>query len=176
MIFDIYDTPLDKELKLRWWGPGEWVDEPDFVNFNHLGINCMIRRIYCKEGTEERPHVFGGHLCGYVELPSNLILDWDESNEKFDIHGGITFCETEQGKTWIGFDCAHAGDIVPSMKIAEELMGEISPTYNGISDIQQELQARFPNSIAWNDSYKTFDFVLSEVKSLAEQVKALAQC
>ncbi len=62
------------------------------------------------------------------------------------------------------------------MKIAEELMGEISPTYNGISDIQQELQARFPNSIAWNDSYKTFDFVVNEVISLAEQVKALAQC
>jgi len=52
--------------------------------------------------------------CGYVEVPK-----WHEINGKgyddfyIDAHGGITFSGLINKKWYIGFDCAHAGDLTP---------------------------------------------------------------
>lgn len=57
-----------------------------------------------------------GHLCGYVKIPRGLTID----KEEIKAHGGITFegsigyliGNTGSGN-WIGFDCAHAYDLIP---------------------------------------------------------------
>lgn len=69
-----------------------------------------------------------GHLCGYVGVPiSHLLFGLDYSAQipgseetiegTFSVHGGITFSgvldEGMVGYWYFGFDCAHAGDLVP---------------------------------------------------------------
>ena len=34
------------EFKEKWFGVGEWVDEPDVVKFDYKGYKCMV---YYKE-------------------------------------------------------------------------------------------------------------------------------
>lgn len=71
----------------------------------------------------------GSHHCGYVEVPAAI------ENRRFDgygdddvyiaAHGGITYQgipDWSNGKTVIGFDCAHAGD---RMKCPEKLKGTV---------------------------------------------------
>lgn len=74
-----------------------------------------------------------GHLCGYVGVPRShpwygLFCD----NIDVRVHGGLTYCGEELPKRnrlkpyphdtrlaiwWIGFDCAHAGDLVPGSRL-----------------------------------------------------------
>lgn len=58
------------------------------------------------------------------ELPISLLLS---------VHGGITWAsdnvpnEDSDGNWWFGFDCGHAGDLIPSfadMHILDDLFGE----------------------------------------------------
>jgi len=66
------------------------------------------------------------------------------------VHGGITWADNHvpmnkpDGLWWFGFDCAHAGDLCPSM----------------------EEHTQFPGNVYRNQSY-----VVSEVQSLAAQLK-----
>ena len=68
---------------------------------------------------EYRRHETMGHLCGYVKVPtSSPLYDCDEDDpsiEPLHVHGGITYAGDlgTPGEWWIGFDCAHAGDLVP---------------------------------------------------------------
>lgn len=62
------------------------------------------------------------HLCGYVVLPPHHSLGglhYDDLQEQIDYvpHGSLTFSRTyaKTGYTKVGFDCAHLGDLVPSM-------------------------------------------------------------
>lgn len=92
------------------------------------------------------------HLCGYVGIP------YDKSSDKeyqklesfgFDVHGGITFSQLGDGGTfkegfwWVGFDCAHLGDISPGSMLFSH-----SPS----------------------DTYKNIAFVKGQVEKLANQV------
>lgn len=61
---------------------------------------------------------YSGHLCGYVRVNKGWgALDFDEYN-KLDVkvHGGITYSGKIEGEEgyWLGFDCAHSGDIAPA--------------------------------------------------------------
>jgi len=96
------------------------------------------------------------------EIPVGLALD---------VHGGITFSEgaLADGRTWngtkceemyssdddrvwwFGFDCGHAGDLVPAMVLNEKYR-EIRGMFN-----QHEI-------------YRDKEFVISETKDLAEQI------
>jgi hypothetical protein len=67
-----------------------------------------------------------GHRCGYVGIPDSHPLHGVsylhkhaslgmKPEEKFDVHGGLTFSGTLKSGNdprlwWYGFDCAHAGD------------------------------------------------------------------
>jgi hypothetical protein len=127
-----------------------WETEPDQKDFVYVGLNCAIRR------TEQL-----GHLCGYVQIPEdhalaqmdyNIIFD----NYDIDVHGGLTFSGSanwlgEKGSWWIGFDCGHLGDFSP----------EIRRLVPGISSFG-------------NEQYRDIEYVTAEVKSLAEQIAALA--
>lgn len=70
-----------------------------------------VERWDCHGHTCKITLVRGAHYCGYVktELPESLTID--DLNEQYDIrvHGGLTYGVDADG--WVGFDCAHFGDI-----------------------------------------------------------------
>lgn len=80
-------------------------------DFEYKGYICHIRRVGVP---------YSGHLCGYIEIPAGHKLcgvgyDDIESYYNYDLpaHGGLTFSGTVDENYWIGFDCAHTGDLCP---------------------------------------------------------------
>jgi hypothetical protein len=156
-------TNITKETQEKFFGKGPWLEEPDFLEFEHKGVKCRIIRVLGYEGFN-LDHLFGGYLCGYVEIPESHPLyqtkykDWD----KLRVHGGLTFHKVLDEKTHlIGFDCSHSGDVVPSL-------GDIMKKH------REKMESILGKSVFIPDpTYKTWDFVVGETKSLAEQVKNL---
>jgi hypothetical protein len=81
------------------------------ANYFEDGFHCVI--------LEQN---WSGHLCGYVEIPEGHILHDVSYNQyedgaypSFRVHGGITYSGGLNGfgGFYIGFDCAHSGDICP---------------------------------------------------------------
>lgn len=132
------------------WPAGSWHDEPDRVEWRHLGLPCLIVR---------NPGV--GNLCGYVGLPPRHPWRDDSAAEHVaECHGGVTYMAACHGAichvpelgepddvVWIGFDCAHWGDLSPA---------NVGPLYDG-----------------W--VYRDVEYVRAEVESLARQAVAAAQ-
>lgn len=148
---------FEKDFKEQHLGAGEWVDEPDEADFNHKGIICYIKRIGKWDG-HNQDHLFGGHLCGYCRIPENHpeFAKTDDYPE-YCVHQGITYNNLDKEGHWIGFDCAHSFDLIPS--IAKD-------------DLEDSLSDKlFPMPEEWpEDTYKNFDFVIAETKKLAEQI------
>lgn len=104
-----------------------WREEPDEMYFEHKGLKCAVYRV------QEL-----GHLCGYVGVEKYV-----ENADYLDVHGGVTFnhaydkldgwfAEYFEGSVQvIGFDGAHAGDLIPSMPI-------MGGTYKGIMYMRNE--------------------------------------
>ena len=95
-------------------------------------------------------HPSMGHLCGYVRIPRGHPLyriitskvwthKWPSNKyvaqrrgynhyliEQLEVHGGITFAGKLRNTRgiWIGFDCAHLGDLVPAMSHLSISIGE----------------------------------------------------
>ena len=104
--------------------PGPWKDEPDKVQWidEATNLDCLIVRGPL------------GALCGYVGMPPDHFLHGlDYNAPDVDVHGGLTYANScmendpdsichipEEGRPadvwWFGFDCSHAGDLVPSMQ------------------------------------------------------------
>lgn len=118
--------------------------EGDYKDFYYRGVRCYIKR-----------QTDGGmFLCGYVELwpPSPLYgLAYDAIQDKHDIpaHGGLTFSEKtdfiaadHHEGFFIGFDCAHADDLLPA----------------------------FP-SLARLGTYKTMDYATSNLMAIVDYLK-----
>jgi len=87
-----------------------WEDEPDSFDWvdPDTQLHCAIRRAP------------SGHLCGYVRLPRRHPWDHRDCDAiRAEVHGGLTFAgddlinTTLDGSWWIGFDCAHVGDLIP---------------------------------------------------------------
>lgn len=113
-------------------GDGEWAGEPDLLEFEVFGFKCQVKR-----------HDTFGHLCGYIEVGADHpwhALTYNDLND-VDVHGGLTF--SEKGK--FGFDCAHAGDLIPKLN-------HLANNYSG-------------------DIYKGMGFVVGELIKLAKQAK-----
>jgi hypothetical protein len=95
--------------------PGPWKDEPDRVAFEAHGFACVALR----------PHASTGNLCGYVGVPEGHPWhgkDYDRIGA--DAHGGLTYAAKarwpvtagdDDRRWWVGFDCAHLGDLVPGL-------------------------------------------------------------
>jgi hypothetical protein len=88
----------------------EWESEEDVYKWETNGFECLILR-------QET-----GHLCGYVAVPKGhklcgvTWLSYTTDSGYPDIHGGInytSFMRNDESKWWIGFDCAHGGDLIP---------------------------------------------------------------
>ena len=132
-------------MKLR---EGPWSKEPDeliFVDGTTL-LECKIVR----GGL--------GHLCGYVAVPKDH--PWygvgyndisQASGDYVEVHGGLTFSGKLTLKTkkwWVGFDCAHLGDLVPAARLADH--GD------------------------WDETYRDIGYVTNELVNLARQAKEVA--
>lgn len=116
-----------------------WELEPDSARIIHCGYPCDIKRSK------------NGSLLGYVTIP-HTHPDFESTELELDVHGGITYSAIESmvdvfkktiygsGYTF-GFDCAHDGDYVPTLK-------------NDYCSV-----------------YRDFAFVISEVKKMAELLK-----
>lgn len=88
-----------------------WDMEPDRKRFDCDGYPCLILR-----------HPSIGHLCGYIGVPrQDAPTDYNDFWP--DVHGGWTFGgdaapgEKPDGLAWFGFDCAHAGDLTPKLRL-----------------------------------------------------------
>jgi hypothetical protein len=142
--------------KSEWPEEGEWNDEPDKAHWidKDTGLDCLIVR-----GPS-------GALCGYVGIPEThryFGKGYDEVDNHIECHGGLTFadlcrdskdeskgvCHPKEGCAneevwWLGFDCAHSGDVMPKYD-------------------------RY-NYDEYYSSYKSFQYVKGEVESLAKQL------
>lgn len=120
-----------------------------------------LKKIMKKEGNYEKFSFFGydcfakrgplGVWCGYVRLPETHAL-YKKEFLNFDIecHGGLSFSEYglpdihEEPGWFIGFDCAHGGDLVPTMYFRYGFDG---------------------------GTYKTKEYVIAELKSIVMQLR-----
>lgn len=94
-----------------------WKTEPDHDTFEHAGLPCIIHRGPL------------GAWCGYVAVPPGHVDHGKGINDiRVKVHGGVTYADACSGEIchvakpgepddvwWVGFDCAHAYDMTPSM-------------------------------------------------------------
>lgn len=107
---------MSTKLDRSGWKKGPWDGEPDEKTWidEATGFICYACR-----------NDFMGHWCGYVGLPPNH--PWNEKDYNdlpvLLVHGGVTFAgkgnalglSGSSSALWfIGFDCAHAGDLPPT--------------------------------------------------------------
>jgi hypothetical protein len=123
-----------------------WKSEPNHIDFEHAGFPCIMHR---------NPM---GAWCGYVGVPSThqyFKKHYDECD--VSVHGGLTYANECQGdichpgedeRWWLGFDCAHAYDLIPAWQ-----------------DSSFRLAAAHKR-----DTYRDEAYVTAEVKKLAEQL------
>jgi hypothetical protein len=128
------DFPL---LGHGWSMDRPWLTEPNELKWNDpaTGLLCWIARV--------RPDT-SGHLCGYVAVPAGHPLHGkaagygnSEHDADFDVHGGVTWNGLHDGSTkwWIGFDCAHAGDLLPTDRFNRWPTKDV---YRGIEYVKAE--------------------------------------
>ena len=121
-----------------------WEYEPDFYEWDYRGMHCIARR--------NKSH---GALCGYVDIPSelwntNMVLANRASLEDtIDVHGGVSFNNyvIDKDAHRIGFDCAHAGDVLPV------------ETFSAMNE---------------GGVYRTLTFVIAECERMVDQIHKLS--
>lgn len=133
---------------------GEWSTEPDRLEFEHAGFSCIIQRNNSLA------------WCGYVGLPPEHKYYGKnyQDLEKLDVeldgaHGGLTYsepcmdliCHKSDDDTkplwWLGFDCAHAYDLIPGFY-------------------------EFISAPSLPGTYRNMDYVIARVKTMAEELAA----
>lgn len=146
------------------WERGEWDQEPDKAEWRDEAtkLPCLIVRNRM------------GALCGYVGVPPGH--PWHGKHYEHlgsypDVHGGLTFADEcqpsdneahgichvpESGEAanvwWLGFDCSHAGDLMP----------QTDSLFRGLSE-------------RGYDMYRNVAYVQAECAKLAAQVNAAGQ-
>ncbi len=105
---------FDKEERLKLWGPGPWIDEPDYVEWQHeeVGYPCLLLRA---------PEI--ATWCGYAGVPKDHPLHglpYDTVQYATEVHHGLSFAgepgdhgEEFEGYWYFGFDAAHYMDVMP---------------------------------------------------------------
>ena len=147
-------THVDKSS----WADGPWKSEPDKLQWADeiTGLPCLIKR-NCV-----------GALCGYVGIPEGhpwYRKGYEAVQPYPEVHGGLTYADhcqdgDDDAKTichipaprepdnvwWLGFDCAHVGDLSPA----------------------------FGRRFSDRDTYRPVSYVQAECASLARQAKEAA--
>lgn len=105
------------DVNRRQWPEGPWHHEPDRIEWRSHGLPCLIARGPL------------GNLCGYVAVPPRHRAHGRHYDDVLvETHGGLTYAarcyghichRPRKGESrhvwWLGFDCAHAFDAVPSL-------------------------------------------------------------
>jgi hypothetical protein len=155
---------VTSDIKLKYLGYGEWIEEPDLIKFKYKGYECRITRCIKKEPFAKEESYFGGHLCGYVKIPKGSfysnVVHYDEV--KVECHGGLTYGEQEEDGLWVGFDCAHLYDLVPSKTLFSKLMN--------LATIKLEFPKEFSNIDLVNPKYRNIEYVKSEILGIVDQL------
>lgn len=159
------------------WGTGAWQSEPDKVQWvdETTGLDCLIHRgpsgaLCGYVGVAEGHPYFAKGYSSCVHEPPCEDYCPHRPDSLVEVHGGLTysdFCaETvdeshgichvpEEGRPhrvwWLGFDCAHGGDLCPGY--ASRIAGLM------------------PRS--GYETYKHRAYVEGEVRKLAAQLKAV---
>jgi hypothetical protein len=151
------------------WGPGDWQNEPDRVDFVHAGLACLLLR-----------HFNHGYWCGYVGIPPEHPLYgklWTETPEirDLDVHMGVNYsaaCEGEICHTpapgmphqvwWLGADFGHAFDRAPG---SDANFRELLRCRAGDDSIIEQRHE-------W-ETYRNVAYVRHEIEKLARQLAAL---
>ncbi len=137
---------MSHEEKLRKYGEGEWIDEPDEVFFSHTNIACEIFR-------HSR-----GYLIGMCQLPDNH--PWSSmplKKAEICIHGHQFIYKTFQNE-YVGFSCDMLDDMIPVFN-TDKLAEQVIDAFNKKNDQSYE---RF--------IYRNLSFVTEQCKYLAEQI------
>lgn len=160
------------DQKLRWWGYGEWLEEPDKVLFKYKNIRCRVVRMANAESMKnpDNDHVFGGHLCGYIAIPKRHFL-FKKHDDEIDIecHGGLNYSNLSKcGKYWwIGFDCAHLGDLTPSIYH----LHSSNPHMIELKKKQKERwQSMGVNPMLYEEVYRNISFCKKECRQMVNQL------
>lgn len=139
------------------WGDGAWVNEPDKIQWvdEATNLDCLMHR-----------HPSAGHWCGYVGVAEGhpaFGKGYDDVDAS--AHGGLTyakFCQETADESkgichvpaegrphrvwWLGFDCAHSGDLSPGTAALYRDRGWESgglgfETYKSRAFVEQEIEA-----------------------------------
>ena len=153
--------------KIKWLGYGESVEEADVTEFEYLGYHAAVMRVIKKEPYCIQEAYFGGHLCGYVRIPETHPYFRKEDID-LDCHGGINFNEAHE-EHWIGFDCAHSGDYVPTM----EYMRKTDPALIEIKEMFP-LPEGFEDFELFNPTYGNMNYCIGECIDMIDQLNAVA--
>src|SRR5690606_34634818 len=108
--------PMAQFIDKTHWGRGPWDSEPDYVEFEHCGFRCILKRF-------EHAGVWNG----YVEVSDLHPWFHNIGTDQAHVHGGVTWTGQVEGRTgqvegikqnqnciFIGFDCAHGFDLMPA--------------------------------------------------------------
>lgn len=123
--------------------------------WEYSGHQCLMVR-----------HPSLGHWCGYVGVPLRHPLygkHYDSAD--LTVHGGLTWGDDHApdsdivGLWWFGFDCAHAGDLMP---------------YRGMPDERAilGLYSAFAETANSPDVYRDAAYVREQTQQLADQLSA----
>ena len=147
--------------KIKFCGYGEWVEELDLVIIEYLGYEAEIRRIIIREPYCNVEAYFGGHLCGFVKIPKEHPLFNNSVN--LDCHGGITFDECKKDH-WVGFDCGHSGDLVPTIALSKKQRQEAGKL--DIFPIPEE----FKQYAIFNPVYRNIQYCIDNLIEMIDQL------
>lgn len=162
---------VEADFKLKFFGYGEWVEEPDSVIFTYRDFACNIIRVILREPYSDEEVYFGGYLCGYVTIPPTHFLyekDYLKGDELnfIECHGGIIFSGFSAQNKWsIGFDCGHSGDYLPSSQ-----MNKKKYKFREIYPLALPLPPHLEHNILFNPVYRNIQFCIDECKSMVDQI------
>lgn len=156
-------------------GDGPWKDEPDKAQWvdEASDLDCLAVRAH------------HGAWCGYVGIPpGHPWYDVSPHKIRASVHGEVNFgSRCDEGKDiesepaichvpepgrpedvyWIGFDCAHSWDIAPIRdERIRSITGEATDLYDNLL-------------LKYRARYRTLEYVMDEVRSLAAQAAIAAR-
>lgn len=129
------------------WGPGPWDDEPDQLLWKdqRTGLQCQAMRnphmgFFCGYvGVPPGHTLFGWDYDDDIRIDPKLLQnntidgvsiislffyskkEYDNNTAPVDlvlqVHGGVTYSAEEDGLWWFGFDCGHAFDLSPWLRM-----------------------------------------------------------
>ena len=134
-----------------WPEPREPIDRAGWRTFGQFGEADEWHNLSPSGFIELVLRTGHGNLCGYVGVPRYSkfyqVVKYGGEGIDANVHGGITFSGTKSdypGFWFIGFDCAHSGDVIPGM-----------PSFG-------------------DGTYRTMEYTKIEVASLLQQILGLS--